>query len=308
METIASVFPFLSSKRINAGIIAFFFSLQLFGQAVIKIPNMELKSAMYNTLIGSFSGSIGSLINKKKNEKWGPTLLRGFFVGSVGGSVMYCGKRLTGLMSHQNELAYAWLARAVYSSGNSIVENAASNRPYNAVWHFNIGFVRLEYNTVDKKLQPKILPCTMAGTFYLASKGTFDLDKTLRTGTPIFYTRVIQYDESIAAFTPTDGILYRTIDNPPETLIKNLNHEMVHTFQYQDLNFLNPFIKKQKETLNEQSKLYKRFNNWIYVDYSYQFMVGNYFLINRGGNGINYCYNFLENEAQFYATGKCACE
>src|SRR6185369_10228323 len=94
----------------------------------------ETRSILYNSFIGGFSGAIGGLINKGKNEKWYNAFFKGFLIGTGGGAVMYTGKKLNYLVAQKNELGYAWLSRLVFSAGNSVVENAAANRPFWSVW------------------------------------------------------------------------------------------------------------------------------------------------------------------------------
>lgn len=150
------------------------------------------------------------------------------------------------------------------------------------------------------------MPSTFLGTLYTASTATLDVPKTLRSGTPIFHSNIIQADTSIAAFTPGNAMVYRTFQEEPK-LYATFAHEIVHMYQFQDFNGLNCFLTPISHQWQEKSKAYRKFNRWVYPDYSYEVMLVNYFIINKGGNGYNYCKNFLENEAQFLSNQKTAC-
>ena len=87
---------------------------------------------------------------------------------------MYEGKNLNNLIYIKNEPGYGWLARTVYNAGNSIVENATSNIPFWAKWHFNLSFIRIEVQTESFSIQPKLMPLTFISTINLSSLGNFD--------------------------------------------------------------------------------------------------------------------------------------
>src|SRR4051812_37280217 len=92
--------------------------------------NYEGRFITYNALVGAVTGGIGAVINKHKEQKWHRAFVKGFIVGSAGGGLVYCGKKLNILVAREKNLGYAWLSRAVFSAGNSIVENASANRDF----------------------------------------------------------------------------------------------------------------------------------------------------------------------------------
>jgi hypothetical protein len=263
----------------------------------LRAQNYEARSIIYNSLSGAVSGGIGALINKKQNEKWYKVLAKGFVSGAGGGFIVYGGKRLNHLIGDKQEPGYAWLSRAVFSAGNSIVENASSNIDFWKRWHFDIGFVRLELNTGPFNFTPRLMPSAFGSTIFMAANGNFNLHETLRSGTLVFLTPVIKYAPKFVASTPGNGILFTSGLGGTE-LYRTYAHEMVHVFQFQEFSGLNYFLKPLGTKAKERSAGFKKVSKWIYLDLNYEFMCLNYFLI-QGGYKDSYSRNYLENEAEF---------
>lgn len=287
--------------RISLGACLFLFPLRLAAQ------DFNLNSAVYNVCVGAFSGGIGAVINKPKDVKAYRAFIKGFLTGAGGGAVMYSGKKLNFLVSQKQNLGYAWLSRAVYSAGNSVVENAAAGRNFWSQWHYDLGFIRLEFRTAARKLQPRLLPSSLAGILFMARNGRLDLLTTLQSGTFTYRTGRIGYSPTLVGSTASNGFLLN------DTLTRGLNyydvyaHEMIHTFQFQDFSGVNYFFKPLTASWEATSKEFKSSHKWVYGDLNYEIMLLNYFIINKGSRGANYCHNFLENEAEFLSTGRPAC-
>lgn len=265
-------------------------------------------SLLYNGLIGAVSGGVGSVINKHKGQKWYKAFARGFVTGAGGGIVMYGGKRLNSLISSRGELGYGYLSRLVFDAGNSIVENAAANRPFWDVWHYDVGFIRLEVQTVQRRFRPRVMASTFLSTVFLATQGRFDARTSLASGTPTFRTRSISYAPKLNGSTLTNGFLLNDTLRINQFFYDIYAHEMVHTFQFRELAGINQFFNPLKARWNERSKWYAKLSPWIYGDLNYELYGINYFLINGGPNGKNYCRNFLENEAEYLSTERNACD
>lgn len=267
----------------------------------------ETKSVLYNTFIGGFCGSIGSLINKKKSEKWYKAVIRGFLVGSGGGATMYAGKKMNYLINKKHELGYAWLSRAVFDAGNSVVENASANRNFWSVWHYDIGFIRLEFHANDFTLQPKLMPSIFAGTVFAAAHGKFDFGTTLKSGIPTFRTKGVTYAPQFTASTVTNGILFSDSLRTGTLFFEIYAHEVIHTFQFQEFSGANYFLKPVSDHWKEKYPWFKKTSRWIYGDLNYEIMGINYFLIQKSHYPTDYCHNFLENEAETLSTGRPSC-
>lgn len=274
----------------------------------VTAQNIEKRSIIYNSLVGGFSAGLGGIINKKKDEKWYKVLARSFAFGTGGGLVMYGGKKINYWIGRKQSLGYAYLSRAVYSAGNSLLENAAANRKWWSVWHYDIGFVRVELRAEEKiTVQPRIMPSAFCGTVFLMFNGKFDLNTTLKSGTPVFRTQQIAYSPRFLASTPTNGFLFRDSLRSSQTFYEVFAHEMVHAFQFMDYNGSNYFFKPLTDKWKNNSPWFNKWSKWIYGDLNYEVMAINYFLIQKGHKKVDYCSNFLENEAETLSTGRPAC-
>lgn len=274
----------------------------------LKAQDFNLNSIVYNCLVGGFSGGIGSLINKTKDQKFYNAFAKGFVTGTAGGAVMYSGKKLNFLISQKQHLGYAWLSRAVYSAGNSVVENASANRPFWSVWHYDLSFVRLEFNTVSRTFTPRIMPSTFGAVVFMAVNGKVDGRTSLKSGTLTFRTKEIAYSPTLVGSTTGNGFLLNDTLNRTMQFHDIYAHEMNHAFQFQDLSGINYFFNPLTTKWENKYPGFKKISKWIYGDLNYEAMLINYFLVNRGSRGKFYCHNFLENEAEFLSVGRCACQ
>lgn len=296
----------LKSVILKKGVVhtlLFFFLAQ-----TVNSQNIESKVITYNVLVGGLSGGIGALINKKKDEKWPKTFAKGFLVGCGGGALVYSGKKINYFISQKHELGYGWVSRIVFSAGNSIVENAAANRPFWSQWHYDVGFVRMEFKTMGKfGIVPRFMPSAFGGIMFMAIHGKVDAHTSLRSGTLTFHTDKIRYATNLVGSTTSNGFLL------VDTLISGSRfydvyaHEMVHAFQFQELSGVNTFFNPLTNTWKERSPAFKKYGKYIYPDLNYELMLINYFIIQRGPKGHVYCGNYLENEAEFLSVGRSAC-
>ncbi len=276
----------------------------------IKAQNIETKVIAYNVLVGGVSGGIGALINKKSDQKWHKAFIKGFIIGLGGGAIAYSGKKLNYYVSQNQNLGYCWLSRAVFSAGNSIVENAAANRPFWSQWHYDIGFVRLELKTNGSfTFIPKLMPSTLGGIIFMGSFGKFDLATSLRSGTVTFRTNRIEYASQLVASTASNGFLFVDSLRKGKVFYDTYAHEMVHAFQFQEFSGCNNFFIPLTDKWKSKSAFYKKASKWIYGDINYELMLFNYFIIQKGyrNNQTSYCKNYLENEAEFLSIKRSAC-
>lgn len=279
----------------------------LFLPLCISAQNFDGSSFAYNTLIGGFSGGIGSVINKDKNQKWYKAFAKGFVIGVGGGAMMYGGKKINYFIGKKQDLGYAWLSRAVFSAGNSVVENAAANRPFWSVWHYDISFVRIEFNAQNKTVLPRIMPSMFVSTAVMACSSKLSIKRTLQSGTATFFTDGISYAPSFVASTPTNGFMFLNALSSGQGFYNVYAHEMIHTFQFQEASGINYFFKPMTDRWEQKSPRFKKLHKWIYGDLNYEIFVINYMFINRGFWRSDYCHNFLENEAESLSTNRPAC-
>lgn len=287
-----------------------FFLVFTLGFQTIKSQINETQCIAYNTLIGGITGGIGALINKKKDQKWHKVLIKGFVVGLGGGAISYSGKKLNTVVAQNRELGYCWLSRAVFSAGNSIVENAAANRPFWSLWHYDIGFMRMEIQTNGPvSFTPKFMPSAFGGIVFMAVNGEFDGTTTLKSGTLTFRADKVNYASYLSASTASNGFLFINSLNQGHVFYDTYAHEMVHAFQFQEFSGINYFFKPLTEKWKIKSPRFEKLSRWIYGDINFEAMLLNYFIIQNGyeDNPNSYCKNFLENEAEFLSVGRSAC-
>jgi hypothetical protein len=261
-----------------------------------KLCSQDTKTemAIYNIGINAVFSGIGSLINKKPNEKWGKTFLKGMGQGALGGYLIYESKNLIGEITNKKAWEYGWYAKIVNSAGTSIVENASSNRNFWEKWHLNIGFNRIEFHTKDKfKVKYKIMPVSLALTFHTAINSKFEFKRSLQTGELIFSTT--NYNE-YSGFAIGNVI---TINEKSIDSYDIYSHEIIHIYQYYDFNFINTYLNKTINRWEQKSNTFKKINNFFYIDFQAPIQRSLYLLENLNRN----CYydNFFENEANFYS-------
>ena len=276
----------------------------------IKSQNIEAKVISYNVLIGGLTGGIGALINKHKNQKWHQAFIKGFVVGLGGGAISYSGKKLNYFVAKKRELGYCWLSRAVFSAGNSIVENASANRPFWSRWHYDIGFMRFELETNGPvTFTPRFMPSAFGGIVFMAVNGEFDGATTLKSGTLTFRADKVNYASGLSASTASNGFLFINSLNQGTVFYDTYAHEMIHAFQFQEFSGINYFFNHSTEKWKEKSLVFKKASRWICGDINFEVMLYNYFIIQSGykDDPEYYCKNYLENEAEFLSVGKSAC-
>jgi hypothetical protein len=262
---------------------------------------------LYNCLVGGITGSLGSLINRDGHTSWKKAVFRGFAGGIAGGTLMYSGKRMTALVAERRSLLWAYPARMVFSAGNSMVENAASARPLFSRWHYDLGFLRMEYSVTDGSFSPKVMPSFLAGYLISATLGVPDLRNSLKSGTFYFRTHKIPVPGLLTAVNFGNSILVLDSMNTGRYFHLVSAHELVHSFQFQEWSGVNSFFIPASSSLRARSPLFAKAAPWIYFDLNYELMLVNYFLVNQGFRDHGYCNNFLENEAEFLSTRRSAC-
>jgi hypothetical protein len=278
----------------------------MFNYRTVYAQHYEAKSIIYNTVLGGVSACVGGIINKKKEEKWYKIFVKKFAYGAAGGMLMYSGKKLNTLITNNNNLAFGWLSRGVFSAGVSIIENVSAGDKAWTAWHYDIGFIRFEYNFAEKKFQPKLMPSAFGATLFIAINSKLDLKTSLSSGTLTLRTSQISYQPGLTGSTVTNAILFNDTLTTGRVYYDIYAHEMVHSFQFSEFSGVNHFFKPFTNKWETNSTLYRKVHRWTYGDLNHEMMLLNYFIIQGGSRG-NYCRNFLENEAEFLTVGRGAC-
>ncbi len=269
--------------------IILFFSLYI--NSIAQHNNTQ--AALYNIGFGGITSSIGAVLNKKPNEKLGKVLLKGFWQGALGGTVVYGSKQLVYNMHKKHNLDKLWQAKLVNSVGVSIIENAGLNQNFYDKWHINIGFNRLEVDIKNNfKVQYKIMPTALIGTIISTTHGSLNLKYSIQTLTPIFLNK----NEYAFPFAIINSIVINK-----DKMKNSLAHEIIHTFQIDDFMSINVFFNKKKKKWTTHSKLINKYNKWFYMDTPSFILLRSVYLIE---NKNIQCYydNFFEAEANYYSS------
>jgi hypothetical protein len=219
--------------------------------------------------------------------------------GLLGGYLMHQGKNLTYQIYAQERYAYAWPAHLVHAAGASIVQNAASNRNFWEHWHINLWLFRLDYDLPDRRFQARVFPSGIDGYLSLRRKGKLNWSKSLRTGFIFLDAKGTDYYGRASVTTMVVGvnsIVY------PGYLYRVGAHEVMHLLQYEGFVYINPLFNKLDTKWKTKFAWYNTLSRFIYLDFNGLYGWGAYEWV--GGGEFNPCYwdNFLEKEAEHYAT------
>ena len=272
-------------------------SLLILSSTVLAQRN-DTQASLYNIGLGSLTGGIGAVINKKPNEKLGRVLVKGLWQGALGGYAIFESKRLVRLIYKNNELGFAWPSKIVNAAGTSIVENAAANRNFWETWHINYGFNRFELNVKDSvHFHYKIMPVALVFTIGVAIQTKFELGKTLQSGQFMFSSNTKRWEE-----TNSIGIAYpgNIVYKPGQEHMNNLlSHEIIHMYQFNDINGINTYLDKPSAALSKKSTLFKKVNDWVYFDFNHITQL--YLHGMEGDDNAWYYDNYYEHEAGYYS-------
>ncbi|MEZ4795695.1 MAG: hypothetical protein R2785_00880 [Flavobacteriaceae bacterium] len=256
----------------------------------------DFEVGLYNIGFGGLVGGIGSIINKKPNEKTGKVFLKGFYQGALGGYLIFESKRLVGKFAETEDYTYVWPSKILNSAGASMIENAAANRDFWERWHLNIAFNRFEYNFERNKLSYRIMPFALGNTIYGFIRGNLDTSMSLKTGTFVFSTDEINSSNNseyfnAGAYSISNSIVYlkSIID-----LNRVISHELIHIYQYESFSGFNAFFDKPLNNWFNNTKWFSTYKKLFYTDINYLIFQGIYF-VNK-----DYNTNLFEKEARFY--------
>ncbi len=264
----------------------------------------DSQALFYNVGIHSFFSGVGAVINKKPNEKLGKTFLKGFYQGALGGYLVFESKRLVRTFFEEDDFIYVWPSKILNAAGTSITENAVSNINFWERWHINIGFNRIEFYTKEKfKIKYRVMPFALAGTIATATKGKFDLERSLQTGTFVFTSDFISSnsirDGRVTGQVPLFANSILILDNQDGD--DALAHEIIHTYQYESFSFVNSYLDKPLDDLfsKTESGFLKTYNKIFHTDFN--FIIINALFGIEDINGESAFDNFFEREADFYS-------
>ncbi len=258
------------------------------------------QAALYNIGLGGITSSIGAVLNKKPNEKLSKVLLKGFWQGALGGTIVYGSKQMVYNFHKNDKLQNIWSAKLVNSVGVSIIENAALNQNFYNKWHINIGFNRLEVDVKNNfKVQYKIMPIALTTAIISSTYGKFNFKLSTQTLTPVFISNKLT---STFGVTVAISIIFY---NSNRKIKHALAHEIIHVFQYDDYMVINVFFNKKKTKWKHHYNFINKSSKYIYMDLPSAITLRGLYLI-ENINQSCYYDNYFENEATFYShKSKC---
>lgn len=271
----------------------------------VKVPGQQDAQLLcYNVGFGGLSAGVGALFNKPKHADWKKTFLHAFWQGCIGGALHYSGKKTLYLINRQQSINYGLPAMLLHAAGNSVVENAAYNRPFLQSWNLYYGPLRFDISLKEKiAFKARLLPTAVVGTLLTAHYGRPDWGATLLTG-----CIMIKNPELLGGagkFDQIDGITYGrsiayTSHAGPQYTHEVIAHELTHYFQFNEYLVFNAWMAPAFSNTKHKG-IRKVFTNYVYLDAPYFLLpyalAGSYDL-------EHYYRNFFEMEAERFATNR----
>ena len=264
----------------------------------------EASLITYNLAFGAVTAGIGAAINKSKTENWKEAFLRGLWQGSIGGALHYSGKKTLYLINRNQNNLYAWPAKLIHAAGNSIVENAARNEVFLKNWNLNIGLFRFDFSVPEvKNFKIRLLPSALNGIYFGSKEGKFNLRTSLRTGTIVFESDGLLFNQINGyAFTKNYGRAFTISKFMPAGFTRDylLAYNLVYTFQFDEYQIINSFFKPF-ETKIDRRGLKTIFEKYVYLDIPY---FGIVYDVSTNISNPDYRYNFYWFEASRFSTNR----
>ncbi len=181
----------------------------------------ELLYLSVNALLGGLTGGVFQ-------EVRGGSFLDGFTRGSLGGSVVYAGKRL-GVESFPGA---GLLGRQIAAVGSSVVRNAADGRPNLVTVVLPLGPLQVQFSPTG--LEPTRVSLDLADTYwilygFLSPRLSFRPGWSLSGGAPVFEARDARLapgGDGVNGLT-TGGVIFLSTSRR-----RALPHEQVHVIQF----------------------------------------------------------------------------
>lgn len=262
----------------------------------------DTEAFLYNISISGTFAVIGSIINKRPNEKINEVILKGASQGALGGMITFSSKCLLRETERKENWNYVWAAKIINATGISIIENASLNKNFWEKWHINIGFNRIELETKDKfKINYKLMPVSLVYVIGVSSQSHFDFKKTIKTGELIFLSNSSKFKEtnSIAATFPGCIVVKNNFNDKYINEYSLITHEIIHIYQSNSFSVLNTYFQKPLDKISEKSKVVKFINKHIYFDLHYLPLKLAY--VKETKSALKYYDNFFEHEAGYFS-------
>jgi len=259
----------------------------------------DVQVLSYNIGLNGITAGVGAIINKHKDQTWYDSFFKGFYQGCIGGVCIYTGKSLAFQINHQQNYAYCWPSRIMYSAGTSIVENAALNNTFGENWNIDLWLFRLDVSLKNhSSCKVRFLLSSvysLSSMYAFVPDAHFDLRRTVQTGTVVFSTNNM-IESLYYGYTYGNSIAVKT----NSTLYSEYHivaHELIHTYQNTEYEIFNTWLAPLQNKVPDKVRMI--FDQYIYFDVSYYML----FYELQGTYSSQYYYkNFYELEAEYFAT------
>ena len=218
----------------------------------------EAKIVLTNSVVHGLIGGIGALQHEKN-------FFEGFGKGFAGGTFVGLGKYWVG-----ENVNGAWGAKILTSIGTSVTYNTAQGKDAFAMIMMDLGPVMLTYD-YEKGFKPYLLAMSTFDLIRTIAEGhKFDLEESLRRGTPIFQ---VKYKPMQHGFSRSNIIGVVKHDS---RLTQVVRHELIHSYQYAQSFALEPVLRNVSFINHAMSFSEKYFIKLDYINYT-QTQIENYF-------------------------------
>jgi hypothetical protein len=257
---------------------------------------------LYNTLFGGLSSGIGATINKPRDKNWKAAFVRGFWQGSIGGTVNYSSKKTLHLVYKKQNVAFALPAKLLNAAGNSIIENAARSEPFLQNWSIDYGPVRFDFSLNGKrKFTARFLPMSLYAIINGAKDSKLDWKTSFWSGDIVFaYSKGYFFTRrgvNMLGGSTGRGFIY-TATQSDSVVYYTIAHELVHEFQYKEYQVFNAWLKPFEQKVKSQT-FQTLFSKYIYFDVPYFFAA---YRLEGSHQYPNNTKNFFEFEADRFAS------
>lgn len=273
-----------------------FFIAALFICSVGK-SQQERQILLQNVIFNGLTAGIGASINHHTGEKWHKAFKRGFLQGSLGGVIIYGGKKLNYLITDKESLAYGWLAKVTHATGTSISWNGANNEKFGTLWSLELGPIKADFSTKDNAVKFRFLPASIVAYALASKSGKFNLGATLSSGSVVFSKK----DVTLGNLNRS-GLAYGrafVYAEKNQARYQIFAHENIHLFQYQEYQILTSWLKPIGKKIKTEKGWTNLLSKYVYPDIPYLFAA-----YEIAGRYPNPCYfrNWFEFESERLST------
>lgn len=260
---------------------------------------------VYNIGTSALISGVGAIITKKHGANWLGAFAKGFGYGAAGGYIKYQGKNILYNVSAKQNLGYNWLAKTVFSAGESITENAAANiKPWQR-WYLPVYFTRLKFDFRPKQRVFSVLADPLQPIPVLVEfiKGRhLDMGLTAKAGIFIFDSRkeLTVRGIKVDGYATSASVTYDSYGFAPDNPYRYhvFGHEMVHNLQYYDFTGFRGYLGNDINELESQNFISLYLNPAPYITDALYLIEGGY----HKANPQQYYRNYFEFEAEFFST------